>query len=117
MPPTVFVDVGDDMRIAKEEIFGPVASVLPFDTTEEVTRRANQTPFGLAGGVWTRDIGKAHRVANAINAGTVWVNTYGALDPAMPWGGTKMSGWGNELSEHSLDEYHNVKAVWINTES
>jgi aldehyde dehydrogenase (NAD+) len=117
VPPTVFVDVNDEMRIAQEEIFGPVVSVLPFDSVEEVTRRANLTQFGLAGAVWTRDLGRAHRVAHAINAGTVWVNTFGALDAALPWGGTKMSGWGSELSSHSLDEYLNVKAVWINTEA
>jgi aldehyde dehydrogenase (NAD+) len=116
VPPTVFADVDDDMRIAKEEIFGPVASVLPFDDIEEVTRRANLTQFGLGGGVWTRDVGKAHRLAAAINTGVVWVNTYGNFDAAMPFGGTKQSGWGNELSGHSLDEYLNVKAVWIRTD-
>ena len=113
--PTVFADVQDDMRIAREEIFGPVASVLPFDDLDEVSRRANQTPYGLGGGVWTRDVGKAHRLAHSMNTGAVWVNTYGNFDPAMPFGGTKMSGWGNELGTQSLDEYLNVKAVWINT--
>jgi aldehyde dehydrogenase (NAD+) len=116
VPPTVFADVRDDMRIAEEEIFGPVASVMPFDDIDEVTRRANNTQFGLAGGVWTRDVAKAHRLAHSINTGTVWVNTYGMFDPAMPFGGSKMSGWGNELGADSLEEYLNTKAVWISTE-
>jgi aldehyde dehydrogenase (NAD+) len=116
VPPTVFADVNDDMRIAQEEIFGPVASVMPFDSIEEVTQRANLTQFGLGGGVWTRDVGKAHKLAKAIRTGTVWVNTYNISDPAMPFGGAKMSGWGNEMSGHALDEYLNVKAVWIRTD-
>jgi aldehyde dehydrogenase (NAD+) len=116
IPPTVFADVHDEMSIAQDEIFGPVASVLPFDEIDEVARRANQTQFGLAGGVWTRDLGTAHRMAHAIRSGVVWVNMYGDLDPAMPFGGAKMSGWGNELSSYSLDEYLNVKAVWIRTD-
>jgi aldehyde dehydrogenase (NAD+) len=114
--PTVFADVTDDMRIAQEEIFGPVASVMPFDSVDEVSKRANLTKFGLGGGVWTRDVGKAHRLAAAINTGVIWVNSYGLTDPAMPHGGTKMSGWGNEFSIHGLDEYLNVKAVWIRTD-
>jgi aldehyde dehydrogenase (NAD+) len=117
IPPTVFADVRDDMRIAREEIFGPVASVMPFDDIDEVTRRANRTDFGLGGGVWTRDIGKAHRLAQAIKTGMVWVNTYQEMDPAMPFGGAKMSGWGSELSVHSLHEYLNVKAVFIRTDA
>jgi aldehyde dehydrogenase (NAD+) len=116
IPPTVFADVHDEMSIAQDEIFGPVASVLPFDEIDEVARRANQTQFGLAGGVWTRDLGTAHQMAHAIRSGVVWVNMYGDLDPAMPFGGAKMSGWGNELSSYSLDEYLNVKAVWIRTD-
>ena len=114
--PTVFADVRDDMRIAEEEIFGPVASMMPFDGIEEVKRRANQTRFGLAGGVWTRDVGKAHELAHGIKSGVVWVNTYGNFDPAMPLGGAKQSGWGNELSGHVLDDYTNIKSVWIRTD-
>ena len=116
LAPTVFADVKDDMRIAQEEIFGPVASVMPFDSVDEVKKRANLTNFGLGGGVWTRDVGKAHQLAAAINTGVVWVNCYGLTDPAMPHGGSKMSGWGNEFSIHGLDEYLNVKAVWIRTD-
>jgi aldehyde dehydrogenase (NAD+) len=113
--PTVFAEVKDEMRIAKEEIFGPVASVLPFDTVDEVVRRANSVEYGLAGGVWTRDIAKAHRVSNSLSAGLVWVNTYGNFDPAIPFGGTKMSGWGTEWGMQSLHEYLHTKSVWINT--
>ena len=115
VPPTVFADVADEMSIARDEIFGPVASVLPFDTIDEVVERSNNTDFGLGGGVWTRDVGKAHRLARELHTGVVWVNTYNQFDPAMPFGGYKMSGWGNELSGHALDEYLNVKAVWIDT--
>jgi aldehyde dehydrogenase (NAD+) len=114
--PTVFADVQDDMRIAKEEIFGPVASILPFDTVEEVAHRANITQYGLGGGLWTRDLGTAHRLANAMKTGTVWVNTYGVLDPAMPFGGAKMSGWGKELSAQSLDGYLDTKSIFIRTD-
>ncbi len=113
--PTVFADVEDKMLIARDEIFGPVASVLAFDTIDEVIHRANDTDFGLGGGVWTHDIGKAHRLAEEIRTGIVWINTYNQFDPAMPFGGCKMSGWGREMSIHSLDEYLNVKAVWVRT--
>jgi aldehyde dehydrogenase (NAD+) len=101
------------MRIAKEEIFGPVVSVSPFDDLEEVARRANATTFGLGSGVWTRDISKAHRLAQLIQAGSVWVNCYGAMDAAVPFGGYKMSGYGRESGFQQIDEYLNVKAVWI----
>jgi aldehyde dehydrogenase (NAD+) len=113
--PAVFADVRDTMRIATEEIFGPVASVLPFDEVDEVIARANTTQYGLGGGVWTQNLSRAHRVSHALRTGVVWVNGYGYFDPAVPFGGHRMSGWGSELSEHSLAEYLTVKAVWIST--
>ena len=112
--PAVFADGRDDMRVAREEIFGPVACVLPFDSLDEVVARSNATPYGLAGGVWTRDVGKAHRLARELRTGTVWVNTMLLFDPAVPFGGYKMSGWGREMGAHGLDEYLDVKSVWIN---
>ena len=116
VPPTVFADVRDDMRIAQEEIFGPVISAIPFTDIEEVIERGNKTMFGLGSGVWTRDVGKAHRLARAIKAGSVWINCYQAMDPAVPFGGYKMSGYGRESGVQHLDEYLNVKSVWIKTD-
>jgi aldehyde dehydrogenase (NAD+) len=115
VPPTVFADVKDEMAIAREEIFGPVISAIPFTDVDEVIRRANATTFGLGSGVWTRDVSKAHRLAKGIRAGSVWVNCYQAMDPAVPFGGYKMSGYGRESGLQQLDEYLNVKAVWIKT--
>ncbi len=92
VPPTVFADVRDDMKIAQEEIFGPVISAIPFTDIDEVIGRANSTLFGLGSGVWTRDVSKPHRLAKGIRAGSVWVNCYQAMDPAVPFGGYKMSG-------------------------
>jgi aldehyde dehydrogenase (NAD+) len=115
VPPTVFANVNDNMRIAKEEIFGPVISAIPFTDTDELIARANATMFGLGSGVWTRDVSKAHRLAKAIRAGSVWVNCYQAMDPAVPFGGYKMSGYGRESGLQHLEEYLNVKAVWIKT--
>src|SRR5215470_5682749 len=115
VPPTVFAGVRDDMRIAQDEIFGPVLSAIAFDDINEVIVRANATPFGLGSGVWTRDVSKAHRLAKAIRAGSVWVNCYQAMDPAVPFGGYKMSGYGRESGLQHLEEYLNVKAVWIKT--
>jgi aldehyde dehydrogenase (NAD+) len=115
VPPTVFANVRDDMRIAQEEIFGPVISAIPFDDPDEVIRRGNATNFGLGSGVWTRDVSKAHRLARGLRAGSVWVNCYQAMDPAVPFGGYKMSGYGRESGLQHLDEYLNVKAVWIRT--
>ena len=111
--PTIFSAVADDMRIAREEIFGPVVSVLPFDSIDEALARANRTEYGLAAGVWTNDVKKAHRVSQALRSGVVWVNTYGDFDPAVPFGGYKTSGWGRELGAESLADYLNVKAVWM----
>jgi aldehyde dehydrogenase (NAD+) len=115
VPPTVFADVKEDMRIAREEIFGPVVSAMPFADIEEVARRANNTNFGLGSGVWTRDVGKAHYLAKAIRAGSVWINCYQMMDPAMPFGGYKMSGYGRESGIAQFDDYLNTKAVWIRT--
>jgi aldehyde dehydrogenase (NAD+) len=115
VPPTIFADVKDDMRIAREEIFGPVISALPFTDLDEIARRANTTNFGVGSGVWTRDVSKAHRLAKAIRAGSVWVNCYQAMDPAVPFGGYKMGGYGRESGLQQFDEYLNVKAVWIKT--
>ena len=115
VPPTVFANVRDDMRIAQEEIFGPVISAIPFRDVDDLIQRANATMFGLGSGVWTRDVSKAHRLAKAIRAGSVWVNCYQAMDPAVPFGGYKMSGYGRESGLQHLEEYLNVKAVWIKT--
>jgi aldehyde dehydrogenase (NAD+) len=115
VPPTVFANVRDDMRIAQEEIFGPVISAIPFKDTDELIKRANATTFGLGSGVWTRDVSKAHHLAKSIRAGSVWVNCYQAMDPAVPFGGYKMSGYGRESGKQHLEEYLNVKAVWIKT--
>jgi aldehyde dehydrogenase (NAD+) len=111
--PTVFADVKDDMKIAREEIFGPVMSVIAFKDLDEVIARANRTNYGLAAGVWTRDIKKVHAVANAVRAGTIWVNWYHVLDTRAPFGGFKQSGMGRELGEYGLQEYTEVKAVTV----
>ena len=115
VPPTVFANVQDTMRIAQEEIFGPVISAISFKDPDELIRRANATSFGLGSGVWTSDVSKAHRVARALRAGSVWVNCYQAMDPAVPFGGYKMSGYGRESGKQHVEEYLNVKAVWIKT--
>ena len=112
--PTIFTHVADDMTIAREEIFGPVLSAFTFDTVEEVLTRANATEFGLGSGVWTRDLGTAHRMARGIRAGSVWVNCYQMLDPAVPFGGYRMSGFGRESGPHHIEDYLETKAVWIN---
>lgn len=111
--PTIFSGVADEMTIAREEVFGPVLSAFTFDTEEEAIARANATNFGLASGVWTRDLGTAHRVARAVRAGSVWINCYQMLDPGVPFGGYKLSGFGRESGPHHIEDYLETKAVWI----
>jgi aldehyde dehydrogenase (NAD+) len=111
--PTVFANVKDDMKIAREEIFGPVMSILKFRDINEVVERANRTEYGLAAAVWTRDIGKAHAIADNLRAGTVWVNCYDVFDAAAPFGGFKQSGMGRELGEYGLAQYTEVKTVTV----
>ncbi len=111
---TVFADVTNEMTIAREEIFGPVAAVIPFDGVDEAIAIANATEYGLAAGVWTRDVGKAVRIARDLQAGTVWVNTYNQYDSASPFGGYKASGYGRDLGmQAALDKYTQVKSVWV----
>ncbi len=112
--PTIFTNVRNDMRIAQEEIFGPVASVLKFKTMADVVKQANTTMYGLAAAVWTKDITKAFAVADAVRAGTVWVNCYNTFDPAAPFGGFKYSGHGRENGKDALEAYSEVKTVWVN---
>jgi len=111
--PTLFDRVKDDMAIAKDEIFGPVMSVLTFKDTDDIIGRANNTFYGLAAAVWTKDVGKAHYLAKKIKAGTVWVNCYDVFDAAAPFGGFKMSGMGRELGEEGLRAYTETKTVTV----
>ena len=111
--PAVFDQVDNSMKIAQEEIFGPVLAVITFEDEEDAVAQANATPFGLAAAVWSRDIGRAHRVARRLQAGTVWVNTYNRYDVAAPFGGYKESGYGRELGVHALEHYTQVKNVWV----
>jgi aldehyde dehydrogenase (NAD+) len=111
--PTVFADVKPEMTISREEIFGPVLAAIEFADLDEAIATANDSPYGLAAGVWTRDIKKAHYVARRLQAGTVWVNTYNVYDTAAPFGGYKQSGFGREMSVHALQHYTQVKSVWV----
>jgi acyl-CoA reductase-like NAD-dependent aldehyde dehydrogenase len=112
--PTVFVDVDPSMPIAREEIFGPVVAIMPFDTPEDAVRIANDTRFGLTAGVWTRDLPLAHRMARAIRAGTVWVNLYNVVTSEAPFGGYGESGWGRENGPHAIEAFTEVKHVYVN---
>lgn len=111
VPPTVFAGVRNDMRIAREEIFGPVISAIPFDDADQALAIANDTPFGLGAGVWTRDVKKAHRVSGALRSGTVWINCYLQMDPSIPFGGYRMSGYGREFGTRHIDEFMQLKSV------
>ena len=110
--PTVLVNTNERMKIVQEEIFGPVVTAIPFSDPGEIVTRANETVYGLAAGIWTRDIKKAHATANQIKAGTVWINCYNVFDPTMPFGGYKQSGWGREMGHEVLEHYTEVKSVF-----
>ncbi|HEX9038646.1 MAG TPA: aldehyde dehydrogenase family protein [Ktedonobacterales bacterium] len=114
LPPTVLDQVTDEMSVAREEIFGPVVVALPFEDIEEVARRANSSIYGLAAGVWTSDVKKAHRMVSLLKSGVVWVNTYNQFDAAAPFGGYRQSGYGREMGRAVLDAYTQVKTAWIN---
>ncbi len=114
LQPTIFDDVTPDHRIAREEIFGPVLATLRFKDAEDAVKVGNDTVYGLAAAVWTRDVSKAHRIARAIKAGTVWVNTYNLYDPALPFGGFKESGFGRDQGRDALEKYTQTKSVWVN---
>ncbi len=112
--PTIFGGVKNDMKIAQEEIFGPVLATLAFDDLDQVIAQANDNPYGLASAVWTRDLKRAHYVSRQLKAGTVWINTYGLMDAALGFGGYKSSGIGRELGIHALEHYTEMKSVWLN---
>ena len=112
--PTIFDDVDPEMRISREEIFGPVLATIRFKDAEDAVAKGNATVYGLAAAVWTRDVSKAHRIARAIKAGTVWVNTYNLYDPALPFGGFKESGFGRDQGRDALEKYTQTKSVWVN---
>jgi acyl-CoA reductase-like NAD-dependent aldehyde dehydrogenase len=114
-PPTVLDNVSNDMAVAREELFGPVLSVIRFSTEEEAVTIANDSPFGLAAGLWTRDLNRAHRMADDLDASFVWINTYRALSYASPFGGRKLSGYGRELGREGLLEFTQTKSVWVET--
>jgi phenylacetaldehyde dehydrogenase len=111
--PTVIKDATPQMSIVREEIFGPVVVAEPFTRVEELVNGANATEYGLAAGVWTRDIAKAHRIASELRAGTVWINCYNVFDAALPFGGYKQSGWGREMGHEVLEQYTETKAVVV----
>jgi acyl-CoA reductase-like NAD-dependent aldehyde dehydrogenase len=111
--PTIYTDVKNEMRIAREEIFGPVAVLIPFKDENDAVLQGNDTTYGLGAGVWTQDVGRAHKVARALKAGSVWVNCYGIIDPISPFGGYKESGFGRELGRHSIDLYTQIKTVYV----
>ena len=109
--PTVLVNTNPKMKVVQEEIFGPVVTAIPFKDAEDVVSSANDTVYGLAAGIWTKDISKAHQLAAQLKAGTVWINCYNIFDAALPFGGYKQSGWGREMGKDVLELYTEVKAV------
>ena len=109
--PTVISKTRPDMKIVREEIFGPVVVAEPFQSIDEIARVANDSPYGLGAGVWTKDVSKAHAMAKRLRAGTVWINCYNIFDAALPFGGYKQSGWGREMGHEALEAYTEVKAV------
>jgi acyl-CoA reductase-like NAD-dependent aldehyde dehydrogenase len=111
--PTIFSEVNNSMRVAQEEIFGPVSSVITFNNDDDLLRQANETMYGLSAGIWTRDITRAHRFAKAVKAGVVWINTFNMMNAASPFGGYKQSGYGREMGKHALELYTQVKSVWV----
>ncbi len=111
--PTIFSEVKNSMRVAQEEIFGPVTSVITFDNDDDLIRQANDTIYGLSAGIWTKDITRAHRFAKAVKAGVVWINTFNMFNAASPFGGYKQSGYGREMGRHALELYTQVKSVWV----
>src|SRR5207248_6291321 len=111
--PTVFGGVSNDMTIAQEEIFGPVLATLTFDDLDQVAELANQNIYGLAAAIWTNDVKKAHTLSRKLRAGIVWINTYGLMDAAVPFGGYKQSGFGRELGMHAIEHYTELKSIWM----
>ncbi len=111
--PTIFGDVKNSMRVAQEEIFGPVVSIITFENEDDLIRQANEVVYGLSAGIWTKDITRAHRFAKAVRAGVVWINTYNMFNAASPFGGYKQSGYGREMGKHALEMYTHVKSVWV----
>jgi phenylacetaldehyde dehydrogenase len=109
--PTILVDTNENMKVVKEEIFGPVVTAIPFTDANDVVDKANNSVYGLAAGIWTSDIKKAHKLAAKLRAGTVWINCYNVFDPALPFGGYKQSGWGREMGHEALEHYTEVKSV------
>jgi aldehyde dehydrogenase (NAD+) len=114
VPPTVYADVDNDMTIAREEIFGPVLAAIPFDDEDDAVRIANDTIYGLGAGVWSRDVGRVHRVAQAIRTGMVWANCYGVTDPGVTFAGTRQSGYGVKGGPYAVGEFQTAKTIWVN---